>query len=478
MPKKSGALTRSIAIDALTHVLQRHQHADMALERLFKAHPEMNSVDRAFVFEMVYGSLRWLFKMDWIMQHMIDRPFSSLDPRVANALRIGTYQIYYMDRVPDRAAVAETVEAVKLVGAAQAASLVNAVLRRVALKAEYFQKPNKEKETTAYLAMHHAHPAWMIERWSRFIGLERLEHVLAAHNAPPQKTLRMMRKRPVPGGVDLATHLLKSFGIKSTHRPLKSALRLKDYPEFSTCEAFRSGSFIVQDESAQLAASLVSPESGQRVLDACAAPGGKTIAIWDQAPDGVTFYLCDSARKRLAKLEQNLSRIAPDPAAVHVAHADAAAAFPNTSFHHIVLDAPCSAMGVISRHPEIKWHRVPQDIKNAAAEQKRLLDALAARVLPGGELIYMVCSFEPEETTDQIAQFLQHHCEYARVDLNGRIHDYYKKYLTTAGDLLILSGNPDQIDGFYACVLRKTTSSSAPSAKIDKGHSAASSDRS
>lgn len=478
MPKKSGALTRSIAIDALTHVLQRHQHADVALERLFKARPDLSAVDRAFVFEIVYGSLRWLFKMDWIMEHMINRPFSSLDPRVANALRIGTYQIYYMDRVPDRAAVAETVEAVKLVGAAPAASLVNAVLRRVARKAEYFQKPDKEKETTAYLAMHHSHPAWMVERWSRFIGHERLEHVLAAHNVPPLKTLRILRKRPVPGGDDLATHLLKSFGIKSSHRPFKSALRVKEFPEFDKCEAFRAGSYIVQDESAQIAASLVNLESGQRVLDACAAPGGKAIAIWDQAPEGVTFYLSDSARKRLATLEQNLGRIALDPAEMQLVHADATEAFPGTLFHHIVLDAPCSAMGVISRHPEIKWHRVPQDIKNAAAEQKRLLEALAPRVLPGGELIYMVCSFEPEETTEQIEQFLQHHSEYVRVDLNGRIHDYYRKYLTTTGDLLILSGNPDQIDGFYACVLRKTATSSAPRPKRGKGDSAASAGRS
>jgi 16S rRNA (cytosine967-C5)-methyltransferase len=456
MSKKSGALTRSVAIDALTHILQRHQHADIALERLFKAKPELSSIDRAFVFEMVYGALRWLFKMDWIMGHMIDRPFSSLDPRVANALRIGTYQIYYMDRVPDRAAVAETVEAVKLIGAAPAASLVNAVLRRVARKAEYFQKPDKEKNTNAYLAMHHAHPAWMIDRWSRTVSLERLEHLLASHNTPPQKTLRILKKRPVPGGEDLATHLLKSFGIKSTHRPLKSALRVMDYPDFSQCAAFHAGSYIVQDEAAQLAASLVQVETGQNVLDACAAPGGKALAIWDQSPEGVHFYLSDSGRKRLTTLQQNLARVALFPEAIQVAHADAAEAFPGVSFHHIVLDAPCSAMGVIGRHPEIKWHRVPQDIKNCATEQKRLLDQLASRLLPGGELIYMVCTFEPEETTDQIEQFLQRHSDFTRVDLNGRIHDYYRKYLTHAGDLLILSGNPDKIDGFYASVLRKT----------------------
>ncbi|MCA2958868.1 MAG: 16S rRNA (cytosine(967)-C(5))-methyltransferase RsmB, partial [Silvanigrellales bacterium] len=151
MSTRHGTLTRALAIDALVHVLTRNMHADVALDRLFAHQPELRPLDRAFVFEIVYGSLRWLSKMDWIMGHMIDRPFASLDPRVLAALRVGTYQIFYMDRVPDRAAVSETVEAIKQVGAPNAASFVNAILRRVSRKAEYFPKPDKVKQQAEYL---------------------------------------------------------------------------------------------------------------------------------------------------------------------------------------------------------------------------------------------------------------------------------------------------------------------------------------
>ncbi len=455
MSTKSGALTRSIAIDALSHVLHRRQHADVALDRLFKSRPSLSALDRAFVYEMVYGSLRWLSKMDWILSHMIDRPFSSLDPRVANALRVGTYQIFYMDRVPDRAAVAETVEAAKLVGAAPASSLVNAVLRRVSRKAEYFQKPDKESDTLRYLSMHHAHPEWMIKRWMKHIPRDRLDHVLTSHNRPPMKTLRQINKRSLPTEENLATFLLRTQGIHSEWRPLKTSLRVEELPRFAECEAFQAGCYIVQDESAQLAASLVRPKKGERVLDACASPGGKAMAVWDQAETGVSFFLCDAAKKRLPVLHENLNRLQLLEESFEVAHADATEAFGDTTFHHIVLDAPCTAMGVMSRHPEIKWHRSLPDVAKCAAEQKRLLDGLAPRLLKGGEMIYMVCSFEPEETEMQMENFLERHPDFSRVDLNTRIHDYYRKYLSSSGDLLVMSGNQDKIDGFYACVLQK-----------------------
>lgn len=456
MQVKTGALTRQLAIDALTHTLQRKQHADAALDRLFAAHPELRPLDRAFVFEMVYGSLRWMLKMDWIMAHMIDRPFASLDPRVANALRVGTYQIYYMDRVPVRAAVAETVQAVKLVGAAPAASLVNAVLRRVAKKAEYFKKPDKDKETVAYLSMHHSHPQWMIERWLKHLPEERLVHCLIAHNEVPQKTLHDLQKRPNPEGAPLDHFLLKTHGVRSSWRPLRSALRLESFPNFPSCPAFQAGSYIVQDESAQLAASLVQPKSGEKVLDACASPGGKTIAVWDKSPEDVHFFLADSAKKRMLTLQENLRRLQLDnDSHFHVTHSPAGEAFPKETFDHIILDAPCSSLGVISRHPEIKWLRSPQDITQCANEQRELLKTLGKRLRPGGELVYMVCSFELEETTKQIEHFMRENSEFEKVDLRGRIHDYYRKYLVDDNELLIFSGNQDRIDGFFACVLRR-----------------------
>lgn len=449
-----GTLTRTIAIDALTHILTRNMHADAALERLFLSHPDLRPLDKAFIFEMVYGSLRWLSKMDWIMAHMMDRPFSSLDPRVANALRIGTYQIYYMDRVPERAAVSESVEAVKQVGVPNAASFVNAILRRVARKSEYFPKPDKVEKQVDYYTMHYAHPKWMIERWLEHISLEKVEHLLAHNNKAPKNTLKKMNRNPLPEeATDLASYLLRTQSIESSWRPLSGALRIEQLPQFQKCLAFQQGCYIVQDEAAQLATSCVQAQPTDTVLDACAAPGGKSIYLWDAGLPASQLTVCDFSQKRLKQLKENFQRVGLNDTTI--LHGDVVEQCKGKMFDKILLDAPCSSMGVIRRHPEIKWQRVPSDIQNNANEQARLLDGLANAVKPGGELIYIVCSFEQEETTAQIKSFLEKHPDFKRVSVQDRVHDFYKKYVTKQGDLLIFSGNQDDLDGFFACVLKK-----------------------
>lgn len=454
MSTRSGSLTRAIAIDALTHVLTRNIHSDVALERLFANHPNLRSLDKAFIYEMVFGSLRWLVKMDWIMSHMLDRSFSSLDPRVANALRIGTYQIYYMDRVPERAAVSETVEAVKQVGVPNAASLVNAILRRVAKKSEYFPKPDKVTQAIEYYSMHHSFPQWMVERWYKQLSLERFEYLLSNNNRIPKNTLKLITRNPLPDGENnLATYLLKSHSIESSWRPLPGALRIESLPKFNECEAFKKGCYIVQDEAAQLSASLVQPSSTDTCLDACAAPGGKSIYLWESGVNPQNLTVCDFAQKRLKILRENFERMGLDRTTI--LHGDVVEQCNGKIFQKILLDAPCSAMGVIRRHPEIKWLRTPSDIQNCALEQARLLDGLSKNVALGGELIYVVCSFELEETIHQISNFLEKHPNFEKISPLDRVHDFYKKYVTRENELLIYSGNQDDIDGFFGVVLRR-----------------------
>lgn len=456
MSTRSGSLTRAIAIDALTHVLTRNIHSDVALERLFANHPNLRPLDKAFIYEMVFGSLRWLAKMDWIMSHMLDRPFSSLDPRVANALRIGTYQVYYMDRVPERAAVSETVEAVKQVGVPNAASLVNAILRRVAKKSEYFPKPDKVTQSVEYYSMHHSFPQWMVERWYNQLSLERFEYLLSNNNRIPKNTLKLITQNPLPEGeINLATYLLKTHSIESTWRPLPGALRIESLPKFNECEAFQRGCYIVQDEAAQLSASLVQASATDTCLDACAAPGGKSIYLWESGVSPQNLTVCDFAQKRLRILRENFERIRLS--GTTILHGDVVEQCQGKIFQKILLDAPCSAMGVIRRHPEIKWLRTPSDIQNCALEQARLLGGLSKNVAIGGELIYVVCSFELEETINQINQFLEIHPNFEKISPLDRIHDFYKKYVTRENELLIYSGNPDDLDGFFGVVLRRNS---------------------
>jgi 16S rRNA (cytosine967-C5)-methyltransferase len=453
MSTKIGSLTRALAIDALTHVLTRHIHSDIALEKLFASQPTLRPLDKSFIYEIVFGSLRWLSKMDWIMSHMMDRPMSSLDPRVLNALRVGAYQIYYMDRVPERAAVSETVEAIKQVGVPNAASFVNAILRRVARKSDYFPKPDKEKFPLDYFSMQFAHPKWMVERWHKQMSQEKFEYLLAHNNKIPKQTLKRIAKNPLPEDVDFPTYLLKTHSVESSWRPLAGAFRVESLPRFENCEAFQKGCYLVQDESAQLVTSLIQPKPNETCLDACAAPGGKSIYLWDAgvAPENLT--VCDAAQKRIKVMMENFQRVGL--ANVNVLHGDVVEQVQGKVFHKILLDAPCSAMGVIRRHPEIKWLRTPNDVQNCAAEQARLLTGLAPCVAPGGEMIYSVCSFELEETTKQIDEFLMAHPEFEKISPQDRLHDFYKKYVTRNNELLIYAGNPDDLDGFFAVILRR-----------------------
>lgn len=454
MSTRIGALTRAIAIDALTHVLTRRIHADVALDKLFSHHKDLRPLDRAFIFEMVYGSLRWLSKMDWIMSHMMERSFASLDPRVTNALRVGCYQIYYMDRVPDRAAVSETVEATKLVGAGHASSFVNAILRRVSRKGEYFEKPDKDLATAEYFAMHCAHPQWMIERWLKSMSSERLEHLCQGNNAQPKHSLRTLQRNCASENFELAPYLLREFGVASHVRPLKGCLHVESLPPFDKCEAFKRGAYMVQDEAAQLVASLVQADANDTVLDACAAPGMKSIALWDDGLSPEKLVAVDNSQKRLDVLKQNFGRVGL--VGCEVLKGDVLEVTAGRTFSKVMLDAPCSSMGVIRRHPEIKWLRNLNDILRNAEEQARLLDGLASRVAPGGELVFIVCSNEVEETVLQTRKFLETHREFIIEPLQGRVHNYYRKYITSGNEILVLPGNGDEIDGFYAVVFKRT----------------------
>jgi 16S rRNA (cytosine967-C5)-methyltransferase len=456
----SGVATRAVAIDALTHVLTRNYHSDSALDKLFQKHPNFSPLDKSFVFEMVYGTLRWLSKLDWILQHMIDRPFVSLDARVANALRVGAYQIYYMDKVPDRASVSETVEAVRLIGASNAVSFVNAILRRVSRKGEYFAKPSKETHLADYLAMHFAHPKWLVERWLERFPEARVIHMLEGNNKHSKFCVRELQRNRLPehdGQPDtLGNYLLRNYNISSSTTPLKKNLVLSKYPPFKNDKIFQMGCFQVQDEAAQLIALLVKPSAADFLLDACSAPGGKTIQLWDEGIPASQIVVCDSSQKRLKILEQNFERVGLK--GVRILNCDATAAeLSEIQFapNKILVDAPCSSLGVIRRHPEIKWLRSLQDILRCGQEQLNILCGVAPKLQIGGEMIYSVCSNEKEETSDVIEQFLLKNKNFEKVDLWDRVHDYYKKYVFHSFEFSILPGNQDDLDGFYGVILKK-----------------------
>lgn len=348
----------------------------------------------AFAKALAFETLRWWPRLDYLLGRLLERPLRNKDRVVRYALLTGLAQIIVL-RVPDHAAVSETVTLVRGLGRPWAAGLANAVLRRFG------------RERDAQLAAldrapeaQYAHPGWLIEAirqsWPRH-----WEDILDQNNRHPPMTIR------VRGDVDTYMAELAARGLPS-HRcePAPAALVLEQAVDAMSLPGFEQGRVTVQDGAAQLAAALLDLAPGQRVLDACAAPGGKTAHILDSEPGLAEVLALDSSAPRLRRLEDNLQRLQLSAQLLAADAGDPDRWWDGRPFQRILLDAPCSATGIIRRHPDIKLLRSPRQLDELTATQSRLLRSLWPTLEPGGTLLYATCSILARENQDQIDAFL------------------------------------------------------------------------
>jgi 16S rRNA (cytosine967-C5)-methyltransferase len=435
----SGADARAAAALAVHRVRDRGQSLTRVLQQSPLPHPP---ADRALTQELIYGTLRCLPRLEAVVGLLLNHPVKPRDRDLEALILIGLYQLIVLE-TPDHAAVAATVEAVRLLGKPEKAPLVNALLRRFL------------RERTTLLAAADALPSvrWLFPEWLlaalRRDWPEDWESIVAASNARPPMSLRVNRIR---GDRAAYARLLAAAG--STARPIPGTdvgLILDQPVPAESLPGYAEGLVSVQDGGAQLAAELLDARPGQRVLDACAAPGGKTAAILERAGGRLDLVAVDNAPARLATVRETLGRLG---LAATVACADAAEPhgdWMTPSFDCILLDVPCSATGVIRRHPDIKWLRRPTDIPQLCALQARILDAIWPLLTPGGRLLYVTCSLLDAENQDQIAAFLGRHADARERPISGtwghpRAHGHQ------------LLPSPQGSDGFYFALIERVTS--------------------
>lgn len=450
------SLAREIAYDTFSEVMERKAHPEDVLERLYATHGDkLRRLDRNFIKEIVYGSLRWYSKMYWILQKTSSRDLAEVQQSVRTALVCGTYQIFYMDRVPDRAAVTESVEYVRKKGNHGACPFVNGILRQIARRAEYFAKPDKAKFPADYLSLQFAHPKWMVDRWLSRFKFEKLEVMLSSNNKPPPCAIRVNTlKTPQSESLTLQQDMLRDEKTHSDRRPLRCCLHLREWPQLDADSWFGRGFYTVQDEAAQLVSYLVAPKEGETVVDACCGPGGKLTHLHELANAKAKLIGIERDDYQMERARETARRLGCEDA-IHWVKADFLEWTPNGErVDKILLDAPCSAMGVLRRHPEGKWHKTPSIIPDLASAQARLLDKALEVLSPGGELVFAVCSFEPEETIHHLDRLAKRD-DIEIVSPVSRVPDYYKRYVTRDNILLIFAGNQDDMDGFGAFILRK-----------------------
>jgi 16S rRNA (cytosine967-C5)-methyltransferase len=398
----SASVSRRIAFEILERVESQQAYAsDLLHAKLAHA---VSRADAALATELTLGVLRWQGLLDFLLQRHLDRPVARLDPQVLLALRIGLYQMRFLDRIPARAAVSESVELTKGARKRSAAPLVNAVLRRVAPEAAMAasQLPAllpAAASPAERLAILYSHPAWMVGRWLAHFGSERTTALLQANNRAP----RLCCALAVPAEKDQVTASLRREGFEvAPGRWLEAAISISD-GNSAEAEALRAGSIWLQDEASQMIARLVDARAGQTVLDVCAAPGGKTAILARAAGPQGCVVAADRHEHRLRSARRQLAR-SHTPCVSWLA-LDAERPLPFASrFPRILLDAPCSGTGTLARNPEIRWRLQASDLKNAHQRQTALLQHALAQLEPGGRLVYATCSLEPEENEQAVRQ--------------------------------------------------------------------------
>jgi 16S rRNA (cytosine967-C5)-methyltransferase len=450
---------RKIAYEVLRRVEAEGAYASDLLHAELGA--RVKAEDAGLATELVMGVLRWRRLLDFLLERQLKKPVARLDLPVALALRIGLYQLRFLERIPPRAAVNESVELVKTARKTSAAALVNAVLRRASNEArvpaaKFIAHDAPQAEPLGIL---HSHPTWMVERWLARFGEPQTIALLEANNRPPRLScaLHDVNQREEifaalqPTGLRIeAGNILRSAFAVSGGSPTRT-------------ESFRSGAISIQDEASQTVPLLLDTQPADRVLDLCAAPGGKTPPLVRAAGSSGLVVAADRHAHRLRAMREQFKRLGLTR--VRLVELDAASPLPfGAFFNRILVDAPCSGTGTLARHPEIRWRLQPEQLAEFHALQTALLRSALERLARGGRLVYSTCSMEPEENEQVVGEALRGLSAFQQIVGSEVAHGLKNKlvagceseslfdrdgyFRTTPGAL--------ETDGFFAAVITRS----------------------
>jgi 16S rRNA (cytosine967-C5)-methyltransferase len=413
------------------------KHADRAAERRLQG---LAGSDRALALELAFGTVRLRARLDFELERLSSRPLDRLDPPVVDWLRLGLYQLREL-RIPDHAAVHESVSGVRQTVGPGPTGFVNAILRRAASEGRPDMAfPAPDEDPVAFLSTYGSHPEWLVRRWLARWPLASVRRLVENDNRAPPVTLRLLRKAQEPP-VDLSP----ARGVRLEALDVgRDMFRLV---EGEPAEAMRHLTAVVQDPAAAAVVDYVGGRIEGPVLDVCAAPGGKAVALASLAPGARPFVAADLSRDRLRRVADGVSRARADVRTV-VMDGRAPAI---RSARTVLVDAPCTGTGTLRRRPDSRWRLTPGRLRSLVALQNELLDACSGLVAPGGLLVYATCSIEPEENEEQVEEFLGRHPFFER---DSALRDVPEWMLSGRGDLEILPWTADT-DGAFASRLRR-----------------------
>ncbi|GGK14178.1 ribosomal RNA small subunit methyltransferase B [Caldalkalibacillus thermarum] len=399
---------RALALDVLIKVEEQKAYSHLVLNQVLNKHRQLDLRDRHLLTELVYGTIQHQRLLDFYLEPYLKQGMAKLDVWVKQLLRLSAYQLFFLTRIPSYAVVNEAVKLAKKRGHRGIQGLINGVLRNL------LREPKRSLDTICdpveRIAVETSHPTWLVARWTEQFGLKTAQEICRANNERPVLTVRV---NPLKASKQEVMDHLRALGYHVSETAVaQQGLRVENPAKLMESSLFKQGYFTIQSESSMLVAPLLRPEPGMKVLDLCAAPGGKTTHLAELMDNRGHVVANDVHAHKLKLIKKAAKRLGIT--IINVTAYDGTTVSPGQlgHFERILVDAPCSGFGVIKHKPDLKWHKRPEDIKQIAELQLQLLTRAAQLLIPGGQLVYSTCTIDREENESVITRFLEDHPDF------------------------------------------------------------------
>lgn len=451
MNKKGPLSAREVALEILTRVEQDKAYSNLLLNQMLQRHP-LEKADTGLVTEIVYGTIQHLNTIDYYLNRFVAKGVQKLEPWVRALLRLSLYQVVYLERIPAHAIVNEAVNLAKKKGHQGISGMVNGVMRNVIRQKEQLAIPN-DLPLAERMALKYSHPKWMVVRWIKQFGEQTTELICKANNTAPKTSARVNIIKHTQAEI-LA--ILQQEGMEAKPSELApNGIIVEHGGNLAFTRWFAEGSISIQDESSMLVAEALNPYPGMRVLDCCAAPGGKTAHLAEIMQDKGKVMACDVHEHKIALIRDQADRLKLGSIETVLCDAlDLAKQYPAESFDCILLDAPCSGLGVIRRKPDLKWSKQEVEIAAISLLQNQLLNAVHGLLKPGGVFVYSTCTIEYAENQGLIAAFLEQQPQFTLEAFPSEHLRGIHSAASIVGMLQILPQHYNS-DGFFIARMRK-----------------------
>lgn len=448
----SNVTAREMALKTLKAVEEEGAYANLELNKVLEKY-KPSKLDRAFATEIVYGTLRTLNTLDWIISRFLKQPLASQTPWIRNILRLATYQLVYMDKVPAAAACNEAVELSKKYAYGGVVKFVNGVLRNITRNLDKIEFPNIDEDPISHVALKYSHPSWMVERWLKEYGLKETIALCKANNEIPPNTVRTNTLR-ISRSELIDRFEGEGLRAKETNYAIEG-LNIESFVSLRTLKTFKEGLFQVQDESSMLVGHVLNPAYGSRVIDATGAPGGKSTHIAQLMKNTGVILSYDIHPHKINLIKENARRLGMLNIKATVGDAREMSADLHNWADYVLLDAPCSGLGVLRRRPDSRWRKEPYQIPAIVRLQRDLLESVCQCVRPGGVLLYSTCTITNEENLGQIKAFLKDHSEFVLEDIAPLLPANMANEPGINDGYLQLLPHVHGMDGFFMARMRK-----------------------